>query len=172
LLVEAVGRAAMRLGRPLTLVVAGDGPERQAMEARAAARNVPVEFHGWVAPDCRVELMRSADVLALPSVCPETFGLVGVEAGCVGLPAVGFAVGGIPDWLISGTSGELAPADPPTAWGLADALVRTLADPNHLRALGLGAWQKARTFSRDAHVARLEAILAQAVARPKGGPDC
>src|SRR5262249_34543726 len=140
LAVEAVARASAQLSRPLTLVVAGDGPERSAMEALAVRWKVPTEFHGWVGPDRRAELMRSADVLAVPSPCPETFGLVGVEAGCVGLPAVGFAVGGIPDWLISGRSGELASAHPPTASGLADALVRTLADPVRHRALCVGAW--------------------------------
>ena len=44
----------------------------------------------------------------MPSVWPEPFGLVGIEAGCVGLPAAGFGVGGIPDWLRPGETGELA----------------------------------------------------------------
>ena len=74
----------------------------------------------------------------------------GVEAGCVGLPAVAFAVGGIPDWLIPGKSGELAPGDPPTADGLALAIVRALADPTHLQRLRIGAWEVARTFRRAA----------------------
>jgi glycosyltransferase involved in cell wall biosynthesis len=159
LVVEAVAGAADRLGRPLTLVVAGEGPERAGMEARAARRNVRAEFHGWVGPDRRVDLMRGADLLAVPSLCPETFGLVGVEAGCVGLPAVGFAVGGIPDWLVPGVSGELAPGDPPTGPGLAEAIARALADPAHLRRLSVGAWERAHTFSREAHVARVEAVL-------------
>lgn len=167
LVVEAVAGAAARLGRPLTLVVAGEGPERPDIEAQAARRNVRAEFHGWVDPDRRVDLMCGVDLLAVPSLCPETFGLVGIEAGCVGLPAVGFAVGGTPDWLIPGVSGELAPGDPPTASGLVEAIVRALANPSHLCLLSVGAWERAHQFSREAHVTRIEAVLlAAAGARP------
>jgi glycosyltransferase involved in cell wall biosynthesis len=169
LLVKALARVNDLLGRPVTLVVAGDGPERTRMEALSIRLNVRTEFHGWVGLEQRTVLMREADVLAVPSVCPETFGLVGVEAGCVGLPAVGFAVGGIPDWLIPGTSGELAPGDPPTAQGLAAAIRRVLADRDYLRRLSVGAWETAHNFSRDQHVASVEAVLAHVAGKP-GSP--
>jgi glycosyltransferase involved in cell wall biosynthesis len=162
LLVEAVRRAQAALGRPLTLVVAGDGPERGRIEAGARRAGVAVEMAGWVGQTRRAELMRSADVLALPGTWPEPFGLVGIEAGCVGLPAAAFAVGGIPDWLLPGESGELAPGDPPSPRGLADALVRTLGDPEHLHRLREGAWRVAQRFSVASHLDRLEEILAGA----------
>ncbi|HJZ94721.1 MAG TPA: glycosyltransferase family 4 protein [Gemmataceae bacterium] len=162
LLVEAMDQAAARLGRPLRLIVAGNGPDQPRMEALAARRGVPAEFHGWVGPDRRADLMRGADLLAIPSVCPETFGLSGTEAGCLGLPAVGFAVGGLLDWLAPGVSGELAPDDPPTAAGLADAICRALADPVHLARLATGARAMAHSYSREAHVAAVSALLARA----------
>ncbi len=160
LLVKAVARVNLLLGRSITLVVAGDGPERTRMEALSIRLNVRTEFHGWVGLEQRTALMRGADVLAVPSVCPETFGLVGVEAGCVGLPAVSFAVGGIPDWLIPGKSGELAPGNPPTIHGLAEAFRRVFADRAYLRMLSAGAWETAHNFSREQHVAGVEAVLA------------
>ena len=162
LLVKAVAKVNALLGRPVTLVVAGTGPERSRMEALCKRLNVVAEFYGWVDPEQRTALMRGADVLAVPSVCPETFGLVGVEAGCVGLPAVAFAVGGIPDWLIPGKSGELAPGDPPTVRGLTEALHRALADRDYLRRLSAGAWETVHNFSRDQHVAGVESVLAVA----------
>ena len=36
---------------------------------------------------------------------------------------------------------------------------RALADPAHLRRLSVGAWERAHAFSREAHVARVEAVL-------------
>jgi glycosyltransferase involved in cell wall biosynthesis len=96
--------------------------------------------------------MRRADVLAVPSVWPEPFGMVGVEAGGVGLPSVAFAVGGIPDWCEPGVSGELAPGNPPTSEGFADALVRALADAGHHARLREGAWRMARRFNAGRHV--------------------
>jgi glycosyltransferase involved in cell wall biosynthesis len=161
-LVEAVGQAR-RLRRDLTLVVAGDGPERQPMADAARRFDVPVRFAGWVGVAEREALMREADLLAVPSLWPEPFGLVGIEAGCVGLAAVGYAVGGVPDWLVPGQSGELAPA-PPTAKGLADAISRALADPAHLGRLRRGAWETARRHSPDAHLTALEDLLAGACA--------
>jgi glycosyltransferase involved in cell wall biosynthesis len=164
-LVEAVRLATERLGRALTLAVAGDGPERPAVEAQARRLGVGTEIHGWVDAARRNDLLRGADVLAVPSVWPEPFGLVGLEAGCVGLPAVAFAVGGIPDWLTAGVSGELAPGDPPTAAGLADALTRALADPHHLARLRRGAWETAGRFTWERHVTQLEAILERVAER-------
>jgi glycosyltransferase involved in cell wall biosynthesis len=169
-LVEALGRARAALSRPLTLAVAGDGPERAALEETCLRSGVSAEFHGWLDEPPLTALMRQADVLAVPSVWPEPFGHIGLEAGCVGLPAVAFAVGGIPDWLFPGESGELAPGDPPTAAGLADALVRALADPAHLARLRVGAWRAAGRFSRQDHLVTVEAVL-EGVVSGRLAPD-
>jgi glycosyltransferase involved in cell wall biosynthesis len=158
-LLEAIPLAAAALGRTLTLVVAGDGPDRSAFEAEAKRRNIPAEFLGWVDAERRNAEMRTADVLAVPSVWPEPFGLVGIEAGCVGLPSVAFAVGGIPDWLLPGVSGELAPGERPNPRDLADALVRALADRDHWQRLRVGAWETAGRFTLEAHLERLLPIL-------------
>jgi glycosyltransferase involved in cell wall biosynthesis len=150
-LVEAMPLASTKLGRTLTLVVAGEGPERAPAEAQARRLGVRAQFLGWVPAERRITEMRSADVLAVPSVWPEPFGLVGPEAGCVGLPAVGYATGGITDWLIPGGSGESAPGKEPDPAQLSAALVRALSDDAHWQRLRVGAWEMAKTFSVDAH---------------------
>jgi glycosyltransferase involved in cell wall biosynthesis len=165
-LVDAVRRSRELTGRDLCLVVAGDGPERVALEAQAARRGVPARFHGWLGAAACAALMRDADLLAVSSTWPEPFGLVGVEAGCVGLPAVGYAVGGIPDWLIPGETGELAPGNPPTVEGLAAAIMRALADPAHLQRLRAGAWRMAGRFTLQQHLDLLEPVLHEAAAAP------
>jgi glycosyltransferase involved in cell wall biosynthesis len=158
-LVAAIPSTAEQLGRRLTLVVCGDGPDRAAAEAAATAAGVSAEFLGWVDHDRRTAEMRAAEVLAVPSVWPEPFGLVGVEAGCVGLPAVGYATGGIPDWLTPGVSGESAPGERPNPTGLVAALVRALADDAHRHRLGVGAWETARRFTPEEHVRRLAEVF-------------
>jgi glycosyltransferase involved in cell wall biosynthesis len=162
LLLRAFRRARAALGRPLRLIIAGDGPERGLLEREARAPGDAVELTGWVGAARRAELMRAADLLAVPSVWPEPFGLVGIEAGCVGLPAAAFAVGGIPDWLEAGVSGELALGEAPTAEGLADAVVRALAEPAHLHRLRRGAWRKSGEFTLARHLDQLEAVLERA----------
>ena len=158
LLLPAVRAAADRLRRPLGVRFAGDGPEEAAWRAMAGRLEIKTEFLGWCPRPKLIELRAEADVLAVPSVWPEPFGLVGIEAGCQGLPAVGFAVGGIPDWLVPGMSGELAPT-PPTVAGLADALVRALSDSGHHQRLRLGAWEMAQRFTLERHLDQMERLF-------------
>jgi glycosyltransferase involved in cell wall biosynthesis len=159
-LIRALPKASVRLGRTLTLTVAGDGPDRAILQNLAAQLGVKVDFLGWVDSEQRLKLMRQTDLLAAPSLWPEPFGLVGIEAGSIGLPAVGYAVGGIPDWLVAGESGELAPGDPPTVEGLSEAIVRALSDADHYNKLCLGAWKGAKRFTLEDHLTELEPILA------------
>jgi glycosyltransferase involved in cell wall biosynthesis len=165
-LIQAIYQASVKLGQRLTLTVAGDGPERQRLQELAQRFQVDTEFTGWVAAERKLELLRSTDLLAVPSLWPEPFGLVGLEAACQAVPAVGYAVGGIPDWLIGGQGGELAPGDPPTVQGLADAIVRAFADPDHYAELCKGAWRLSRSFSLANHLSKLEQVLSTAQNAP------
>jgi glycosyltransferase involved in cell wall biosynthesis len=159
-LIPAIARASQKLGQSLTLTVAGTGPERASLEDDAEKFQVAAQFVGWIDTRRKAELLGETDLLAVPSLWPEPFGLVGIEAGAFGVPAVGYAVGGIPDWLIPGQTGELAPGDPTSVAGLADAIVRALENPEHHAELRRGARQLARRFTLDAHLAKLELALA------------
>ena len=128
-LIPAMARASRKLGQSLVLTVAGDGLERRKLEDQAKQFQVAAEFVGWIDARRKAEVLSETDLLAVPSLWPEPFGLVGIEAGALGVPAVGYAVGGIPDWLIPGQTGELAPGNPPSVAGLADAIVRALESP-------------------------------------------
>ena len=167
-LLEAMPPASRALGRPLTLTIAGDGGERARLERLAQKIGAAVRFAGWLGAEAKMEAMRQADLVAVPSVWPEPFGLVGIEAGGFALPAVGYAVGGIPDWLIAGQTGEIAPGDPPTVQGLADAIVRALRDPDHYARLARGAWEFSLQFNMERHVAQLEPILQASCLKAKG----
>ena len=161
-LIRAIAQASTKLGQPLHLTVAGDGPERSKLEALAQKHGITAKFIGWVDASRKMGLMRQTDLVAMPSVWPEPFGLVGIEAGSLGVPSVAYAVGGIPDWLAAGQSGELAPGDPPTVDGLAEAIVRALADRNHYFDLCRGAWEMANRFTLAAHMSNLVPILQDA----------
>jgi glycosyltransferase involved in cell wall biosynthesis len=158
-LIQALPQAAKLLARPLTLIVAGDGKERRSLENLACRLGVAVEFTGWVHTQQKADLMRHADLLVVPSLWPEPFGLVGIEAGGFGLPAVSFALGGIPEWLVPGRTGESAAGHPPTPEGLAHAIARALSDANHYNELRRGAWEMARRFTLESHLAKLDPIL-------------
>ena len=96
-LVEAVSRVR-RSGAPAELLVAGDGPLRQAMTDRAAALGLRLHMLGFCNQSQMPAAYAAADVLALPSNGQETWGLVANEALACGIPAiVSDSVGCAPD---------------------------------------------------------------------------
>jgi glycosyltransferase involved in cell wall biosynthesis len=159
LLVDAAAAAASRLGRSLELLLIGDGPQRRAWEERAATRGVPCTSPGWLNDSERWRVLSKATLLALPSSWPEPFGLVGLEAGALGIPAVAFDVGGIREWLRPGVNGWLAAADPPRSESFAAALVDALSDETRLAAMGAGAIEVAREMSLGHHLDALDSIF-------------
>ena len=160
LLVDAVAQASTTLGRPIRLLLIGDGPQRAVWEQRALSRRVPYTSTGWLNGDERWAALRQATLLALPSSWPEPFGLVGLEAAALGIPAVAFDVGGVREWLRPGVNGYLASGNPPRATGLAAALVEALGNEDELSAMGSRAVGVAREMSVDRHLDRLESIFA------------
>jgi glycosyltransferase involved in cell wall biosynthesis len=83
-----------------TLVVAGAGPEREALERLAGERGVAehVRFTGHVDASL-AEHYRSADVCVVPSIAAETLGLVSIEALACGTPVLGTPSGALVEIL-------------------------------------------------------------------------
>ena len=152
LVVQAVSAASKRIGRRLTLVVLGDGPGRKPLEEQAATLDVQLELSSWKAPEERNIAMRNSDALIVPSLWPEPFGLVGIEAGCVGLPSVAFDVGGISDWLEHGVSGRLAAQRPFSGEDLGRVLAEVLDNFVDHHRYRVGAWNVAQRYSEDRHI--------------------
>jgi glycosyltransferase involved in cell wall biosynthesis len=172
ILLNALPRAVAQLARPLILTLAGDGPARARWEAlaRTLCAHCPlltVKFIGWLGVAEMQRVFSAADLLVVPSLWPEPFGLIGPEAGIHGVPAAAFAVGGISQWLHEGINGFLAPANPPTAVGLATAVARCLSDPLRYLELRRGARAEALKFSHEQHIARLLEIFTAVATRPE-----
>jgi glycosyltransferase involved in cell wall biosynthesis len=122
LFIEAAGLIHQK--RPdVYFLLAGDGPLRSVLHARANEKRLPAVFVGRQA-DLRIALGASS-VLAVPSR-QEAFGRVLIEAMAMGVPVVAARVGGIPEVCADGRTALLVPADDPRA--LADAVVRTLEE--------------------------------------------
>jgi glycosyltransferase involved in cell wall biosynthesis len=162
-LVEAAAHASARLGRRLSIVFAGEGPERDRLRSLAASRGLDARFPGWVAPPERDRLLREAAMIAVPSGWPEPFGLVGLEGGVFGTPAVAFDAGGIADWLTNRENGLLVEPGRGAA-GLGDAIADILASPELRRQLADGARAAAARLSLANHMKTLTAVLQQAAA--------
>jgi glycosyltransferase involved in cell wall biosynthesis len=156
--IDAAARAGRQLGRRLTVMMAGDGPERAYIRDLAVTQRVNAAFPGWVGPAERDRLLRESAVLVIPSRWPEPFGLVGLEAAAFGTPSVAFDTGGIHDWLTNDENGRLI--DPASdSDGMGDAIAEILHDPAlHVR-LATGAREAANRFRLDVHVGAVSRVL-------------
>ena len=96
---------------PHQLLVAGDGSLKQQYILLAEHLNVAdrVRFLGWLSANELQAYYRRCTVVVMPTIMPEPFGKVGVEAMANGRPVVAFNVGGIPDWLRDDYNGFLVP---------------------------------------------------------------
>ncbi|WP_067852983.1 glycosyltransferase [Nocardia shimofusensis] len=148
-----------RAGRPVRLVVAGDGPRRESLEKRA--RTVPslsdgrpaVHFTGFVDDRHRVAaLLATADVSLAPGP-HETFGLAALEALAAGTPVVASRSSALAD-IVTPDCGAVA-ADDPSAF--ATAVTDILARPAATRRMA--ARHRAEQFTWPRAVEGMLAVL-------------
>jgi alpha-1,6-mannosyltransferase len=118
---RAIGALAelRRRGLPAVLVVAGDGPQRRALQAQA--RGLPVRFLRHISDrGLLARLLATADVVIAPGPV-ETFGLSALEALASGTPVVVSSRSALPE--IVGPAGQTTEDDDAAC---ADAVQRVL----------------------------------------------
>ena len=147
----------------VTLAVAGDGPERSALERRVGELGLDgrVSFLGSVPRAQVLRLFRAADASVLPSAW-ENFPHTVVEALAVGCPVIATAVGGVPEVVRDGENGLLVPPGDPAA--LAAAIERFFSDGELRARLADAAPPSVEGYSEDAVFTTIEAELQRASA--------
>ena len=172
-LLDAVAILATRRQHRIVVSLVGDGGERERIASRAlsieaAHPHVSLELPGWLSG---AELEREwarAHALIVPSVWPEPFGLVGIEAGRRGLPVVAFGVGAIPEWLDDGVNGVMVELRGRSAENLSRGVERIFSDENAWRTMSAAGRRLSGRFSMANHLAPLEEVLEHA-ARSRPG---
>ncbi len=121
----------------VVLWLAGDGPERQAIEA-AIARNAlqqRVRCLGKISEEELIALYKMGQLFVMPNInVPgdmEGFGIVMLEAGVCGLPTLAADLEGIRDVIEEGVNGWFAPSG--NAKAFVDRIQRLLDAPDELR---------------------------------------
>lgn len=123
------------------LWIAGDGPERGALEAQADALGVSSQVRFLARRNDVGDLLAACDVFVLPSR-REGLGVAALEAMAARRPVVASAVGGLQEIVVEGRSGLLVPPD--DAEALAAALARLLRDGELRHRLGAAGPERIR----------------------------
>jgi glycosyltransferase involved in cell wall biosynthesis len=137
------------------LVVIGDGPDREALEAQAGS---DVVFTGRVSEDEKWRLFSEAWLLIHPAQ-HEGWGFVITEAAAVGTPSIGFDVPGVRDSILDGVSGVLVRSEDE----LTAQWIDLVADERRRGELSEGARERGSKFRWDEVAKEFSAIADEVV---------
>lgn len=138
------------------LDIIGDGINRPEMEQwiQASPAKDRIHCHGWQGRSVIHRFLRETDLLVFPSIYPEAFGIVGIEAMMHAKPVVAFKVGGVSSWLADGETGFLV--ENKNIPGLRDAIVNILENPSRYASMAAKARTNAlEKFSPEKHIEKL-----------------
>lgn len=144
LLIDAFAQVAA--SRPSwQLWIAGEGPERAALEARAKAAGLgeKVSFLGWIAGDEKEHVLARAAIGAAPSQ-RESFGGALLEMQAHGIACVASDTGGLAELAAGGEAARLVP--PGDALALARAIAALIDEPSARRDLARAARRAAERY--------------------------
>lgn len=179
LLVDAFARTVNMLAtlapasaERMRLVIAGNGPDRAALEAQV--REAGIADRTWM-PGTRDDvpaLMADLDLFVLPSLAEGISNTI-LEAMACGLPVVATRVGGNADLIDDGATGTLVPSNDAVA--MATALRGYATSPTRVESQGRAARERVvQRFSIDTMVARYaelyDSLLHTREPSPRHGP--
>jgi glycosyltransferase involved in cell wall biosynthesis len=154
--VDYLMHALAQLSSPYRCSVIGDGEYLPYCKELSKKLGIAgsVSFPGWLARRELAEHLSASSVVVVPSIWPEPFGIVGLEAMMCSKPVVAFDVGGISDWLRDGTNGYLVPLKRVDL--LTQRIDALLRDRQKAAKMGAEGLRIVRTdFSKERHFAHL-----------------
>lgn len=151
----------------LRVVIVGDGPEREPLSCEIANRGLHETATLFGHRDDVPAVLNMLDIFVLPSLGEGMCNTI-LEAMSVGLPVVATRVGGSPELVDDGTTGQLVPAR--DAGALARAIARYATDERLRRDHGAaGRRRVVEEFTLDRMVERYVALYEGELGRRRRG---
>ena len=138
------------------LHIVGDGPLFHYVMDFIAKNQIQKQIivEKWKTSAEISELMKKSFCVLFPSVYPEAFGLVGIEAGMHSKPVIAFNVGGVSTWLKDQFNGFLL--DEVSTSSFSAATQRMIDNPELYQKMARNAWELANSyFTPERHVSML-----------------
>jgi len=163
-LIEALGRIKDLKWSKAVLVCDEkfhSGLHRRTRQAGIEGR---ITLLGHQARSALGRLIDQSRMVIVPSMVPETFGLVGIEAMAAARPVIAFDSGGIGEWLQDGVNGLLVARG--DTGKLADAVSRLLRDSTLATEMGLKGRERVEAkYRKHTHISRLVEVYEEAADR-------
>ncbi len=156
--IHVLMRAYAELGAAPPLVLLG----RRCQETPTEFPPNVIFLNSWP-HEAVMEAWRRCSLAVVPSVWPEPFGLVALEAMTSGRPVIASKIGGLSDTVVDGETGLLVAPGDPTA--LANALRHLLADRDLREQMGQAGRRRSESFRAATVVPRIEQVYQLIVAK-------
>ncbi|MEZ4774548.1 MAG: glycosyltransferase family 4 protein [Bacteroidia bacterium] len=151
----------------LYLDMVGDGEyypklQQEIEQLKTAKVAERVVFHGWQNRRQVEAFLTNCYAVIFPSIYPEAFGIVGIEAMMYGKPVVGFDTGGVNSWLNDGVTGFCVPTGDTAA--MQNSVQKLIDSPELHREFALAARQTAvEKFVPEIHIRQLSSVYQSAI---------
>lgn len=160
--VEILLKAANKIKKEFSNIkvdIVGDGPEAEHLKSLSKLLDLQntVSFVGKVEEDKVMDYYKNCSFLAVPSICPESFSLVGVEALSIGRPVIGSNLGAIPEWLVDKKCGFLF--TPGSVESFANKSLALLKNKQLLQKMSKFGYQYSRKFLTSINIDELENLF-------------
>lgn len=158
-LISLLEAFALLKDKKATLTAIGSGPafnqgKKYAGRLKISSR---INFTGWVKHDLLDYFYQMCRLAVIPSLWPEPFSFIGLDAMIFGKPVVAFDTGGIPDWLEDKKTGFLVERG--NVKQLAEKIDLILTDSNLGNKLGQEGYKRVKEkFMAQAHISNLVKI--------------
>ena len=148
--------SVMKIRPNIRLNILGSGINEHSLKALVNEHGFAdrILFHGWQDRNAINSYMRECYAVVFPSIYPEAFGIVGIEAMMYGKPVIAFNVGGVSEWLKNNENGHLL--DDITEEALEKAILSISDDKKSYHRFSANARQMAENkFIPEQHLAKL-----------------
>lgn len=136
------------------LWIAGSGPE-EARLRKMAAPLPRVQFLGFLDAEAKDRAWTGSAMAVIPSLVPETFGLIVLEAWARQRPVIAYRIGALAETIDDGVNGLLV--NPGDSAGLAQAMESLSRNPARVVEMGRAGHQKLLSlFNRRSWLSQME----------------
>lgn len=143
--------------------IVGTGPEEAYLHIQGD-RMPNVTFEGYQSGQTLWDLVAGARAVIVPSLFPETFGLVAIEAMALGKPVVASQIGALPELVVDRHTGFLIP--PRDVHALREAIMRLAEDPVLATQFGRAGRARAeRDYGVEKHYKNILGVYEKATGR-------
>lgn len=153
ILIKALAKVKRICDKEFFVNLIGDGPDKTYFESQAWSLGVDVNFLGNVSDTVLQKHYEEAYVVVVPSLFPELFPMVVLEAMSHGKPVIASNIGGLPDLVLHGQTGLLF--EPNDVDALAESIKSLLTQEELAIDMSSKTLEMSQKFSDTNHLEKL-----------------